>query len=184
VDLTLTQAARLLGKTRRQVEYLIKTGRLAAQKQGGRWVVSDADLPLSPAQRQAKLRKAAGLRGAAEDVLDGSASKAGYSMRDLRAFREALAALQACEASVEAGHPAIALLRRALDSLAVGCHRFDRKSKAQAYGAARDRASLAACALLVQPSSEAEAVVERIEQSLIPTIAGLLRRADREGRTP
>lgn len=185
MDLSLTQAAQRLGKTRRQVEYLIKTGRLAAHKQGGRWVVADADLPLSPGQRQAQARKAAGLRAVAEEVLDTVApTKPRYSMRDLKAFREALAALRACEASVAAGHPAIGLLRQSLDNLAVGCHRFDRRGKAEAYGEARDRASLAACALLVQASPEAEAVVERIEQALIPAIAGLMRRTDRASRTP
>jgi excisionase family DNA binding protein len=179
MDLTLSQAAQLLGKTRRQVEYLIKTGRLPARKPGGRWVVADADLPLSPGQRQAQERKAAGLRAVAEEVLEARAPRPRYSMRDLKAFREGVAALHGCQEGVDPGHPAVALLRQVLDSLAVGCHRYERHSKAQAYGEARDRASLAACALLLEAPPAAEAVVERIEQGLIPAIAGLMRRADR-----
>jgi excisionase family DNA binding protein len=184
VDLTLTQAAQLLGKTRRQVEYLIQTGRLPARKLGGRWVVAEADLPLTPGQREARARKAAALRAVADGVLAGSAPKPRYSMRDLKAFREGEEALRTCGERVDAPHPALDLLRAALDSLAVGCHRFDHRSKAEAYGQARDRASLAACALLVQGPHEAEPVVQRIEQELIPAISGLLRRAERTARAP
>ena len=183
MDLTLTQAAQLLGKTRRQVEYLIKTARLPAKKAGARWVVADADLPLSPAQRQARERKVAALRGVAEEVLGEAAPKTRYSLRDLKAFREGLLAYATGREHLPDNHPALPLLRQALDDLAVGCHRFERRGKAEAYGRARDCASLAACALLVDTAPEGEDLIERIEQALIPAIAGLLRRADRGGGT-
>ncbi|MCC2868226.1 MAG: helix-turn-helix domain-containing protein, partial [Candidatus Accumulibacter phosphatis] len=44
MHLTLEQAAALLGKTRRQVVYMIEQGRLPAQKVGGRWVIERAAL--------------------------------------------------------------------------------------------------------------------------------------------
>lgn len=182
MNLSLTQAAQLLGKTRRQVEYLVKTGRLPAKKEGARWVVADTDLPLSPAQRQARERKAAALHAVAEEVLGEAAPKTRYSLRDLKAFREGLAAHAAAREALPATHPALSLLRRGLDELAVGCHRFERRAKAESYGRARDCASLAACALLVDTPPAGDALVEHIEQALIPAIAGLLRRADRGGR--
>jgi len=181
VDLTLTQAAQLLGKTRRQVEYMIRTARLPARKEGGRWVVKDTDLPLSPGQRQARERKAAALHAVAEEVLGEAAPKTRYSLRDLKAFREGLAAYTAARGALPDTHPALPLLRQALDEVAVGCHRFERRGKAEAYGRARDCASRAACALLVDTLPDGEALIERIEQALIPAIAGLLRRADRGG---
>ena len=47
MQLTLEQAATRLGKSLRQVRYMIKSQRLPAQKVGGRWMVDSADLPLS-----------------------------------------------------------------------------------------------------------------------------------------
>jgi excisionase family DNA binding protein len=179
MDLTLTQAAQLLGKTRRQVEYLIKTGRLPAKKVGTHWVVEDSDLPLSPAQRQAQERKTAALHAVAEEVLGATTPKIRYSLRDLKAFREGLALVTAGRDQLPEAHPALPLLRQALDALAIGCHRFERRGKAEAYGRARDQASLAACALLVDAPPGGEALVAGIEQTLIPAIAGLLRRAER-----
>jgi excisionase family DNA binding protein len=52
MQLTLHQAAAALGKTRRQVQYLIQQGRLPAQKVGGRWYVESADLEADPAAAQ------------------------------------------------------------------------------------------------------------------------------------
>jgi excisionase family DNA binding protein len=180
MNLTLTQTAELLGKTRRQVEYLIKSGRLRAQKQGGRWVVKEADLPLSPGQRQARARKAAALRDAADEALSRAAPKQRYSMRDLKAFQEAAAAFNSCRERVDDTHRALQMLHDTLDDLAIGYHRYDRRGKAEAYGRARDRASLAACTLLVQGPPETEDIVERIEQALIPAISGLMRRTDKQ----
>lgn len=181
MDLSLTQAAQFLGQTRRQVEYLIKTGRLPARKDGARWVVTDTDLPLSPGQRQASERKAAALHAVAEEVLGQGAPRTRYSVLDLKAFREGLAVLADCRAHLPETHPALPLLRQALDDLAVGCHRFDRRGKAEAYGRARDGTSRTVCALLIDAPPGTEALVERLEQTLIPAISGLTRRAERAG---
>jgi len=179
MNLSLTQVAQLLGKTRRQVEYLIKTGRLPATKEGAHWVVADSDLPLSPGQRQARERKGAALHAVAEEVLGQAAPRTRYSLRDLRAFQAGLATLADCRRLLPAEHPALPLLRQALDDLAVGCHRFERRTKAEAYGRARDGASRAVCALFVDPPTGVEPLLEALEQTLIPAISGLMRRADR-----
>ena len=172
----------MLGKTRRQVEYLIKTGRLTARKVGTRWVIDDAELPLSPGQRQARERKASALHGVADEVLQQVAPRTRYSLRDLNAFREALAIFESGRNSLPQDHAALALIRECLDDLAVGCHRFGYRTKADAYSRARDRASLAVCALMVEPHNAAEPLIERLEQTLIPSIAGLLRRTERSTR--
>lgn len=179
MELSLTQAAQLLGKTRRQVEYLIQTGKLTAHKAGGRWRIAEADLPLSPGQREARARRGHGLRDAVDEVLERTAPRARYSMRDLKAFQEARALWVACMTEIEPTHPARGYLRTALEQLALGCHRYDRKDKAAAYNQARDAASLAACALLVDGPDSAQSLVQGIENTLIPAIAGLMRRADR-----
>ncbi len=68
--LTLEQAAEMLGKTRRQVGYLIKTGKLKATKVGGRWRIESADLPASPRREAARQRKQAQLVAVVEDTLE------------------------------------------------------------------------------------------------------------------
>ena len=47
MQLTLDQAATRLGKTARQIRYLIQSERLSAKKVGGRWVIESKDFPLS-----------------------------------------------------------------------------------------------------------------------------------------
>ena len=40
MQLSIQQTASILGKTRRQLLYMIEQGKLPAKKVGGRWVVS------------------------------------------------------------------------------------------------------------------------------------------------
>jgi excisionase family DNA binding protein len=182
MQLTLTQAAQLLGKTRRQVEYLILQGRLPARKVGERWQIEDTDLPLSPGQRQAGRRRADGLRDAAAAVLEAGAPRPRYSMRDLHAFAAARTLWHDSAGILPADHPARTYLRAALDHLARGCHRFEQPDKGAAYHDARDALSLAACALLLDTDESLIALAERIEGDAIPAVAGLLRRTDRKRR--
>jgi len=142
-------------------------------------VVADSDLPLSPAQRQARERKAAALHAVAEEVLGETTPKTRYSLRDLKAFREGLAAFAAGRGQLPETHPALPLLRQALDALAVGCHRFERSAKAEAYREARDVASRAVCALVLDAGEPADALASAIEQELMASLAGLLRRLER-----
>ncbi len=182
MQLSLTQAAQLLGKTRRQVEYLIRQGRLPAKKVGGRWQIDETDLPLSPGRRQAERRRADHLRDAAAEVLDRSAPRPRYSMRDLQAFAAARAIWQDSAGTLAPEQPARPHLRHAIEQLAIGCHRFDNKDKAAAYHAARDALSLAACALLLDGDEALEVLAARIEDEAIPAVAGLMRRAERKRR--
>lgn len=182
VELSLTQAAQLMGKTRRQLEYLIQTGRLDARKDHGRWRIDEAALPLSPEQRAAGARRAQALRDISTEVLNRAVPQTRYSMRDLKAFQAALSLWHDSAPTLSSDHPARAHLRTTLEQLAVGCHRFDRRHKAAAYSAARDAASLSACALLADGAVQPD-WVSRIEDQIIPAIAGLMRRTDRKADT-
>lgn len=174
--LSLTQTAQLLGKTRRQVEYLIRQGRLKAQKTDGRWRIDEADLPLSPGQRQAVRRRADALRDSALDILDRDAPRPAYSMTDLKAFQAAAALRHDAGTDLAPEHPGLSRLHAAIEHLAVGCHRFERADKAQAYHAARDALALAACALHLDPTAAHQTLAQRIETEVIPAVSGLVRR--------
>jgi hypothetical protein len=180
--LSLQQAADRLGKTPRQVRYLIRTGRLTAQKVGGRWVVESADLPLSAGQRAAVERRERQLRAAVEEGLglsDVPQRPPRYSVRDLKAFQVALPLYHRALAALAPDHPAATALREVLGLLTRGCHRFERGAKAEAYREARDAASRAVCELLLEGSGPADELVGAIEQDLMASLAGLLRRLER-----
>jgi hypothetical protein len=182
MQLTIEQAAARLGKSSRQIRYLIKTGRLSAKKFSGVWVIEAEDLPLSAGQVAALERRERQLRSAVEEALDvqrKSERAPRYSVRDLKAFQLALPLFRSSTERFGAEHPAAAALRAVLEHLARGCHRYERSDKADAYRQARDAASLAVCELVLAGRSEADDLVTGIEQDLMSALAGLLRRVDR-----
>ncbi|HRC85320.1 MAG TPA: helix-turn-helix domain-containing protein [Thermoanaerobaculia bacterium] len=93
MNLSLSEAATALGKSERQVRYLIAQGHLPATKQGGRWQVDSSELPLSEGRRQALEGQLGAARTAVERALAPLAKAVGapaerrsFSVRDLEAF--------------------------------------------------------------------------------------------------
>jgi excisionase family DNA binding protein len=184
MQLTLEQAAERLGKSVRQVRYLIQSGVLPATKTGGRWLIAASDLPLSEAQRAAVGRRERALREAVEQGLglEEPAPATRYSVRDLKAFQIALPLYRQGSDLLGSDHAAVAALREQHQGAAQGCHRFDHADKATAYRAGRDAASLAVCELVLTGRDEAEPLIKAIEQDLMAAFSGLLRRLDRRTR--
>lgn len=167
MQLSLEQAAARLGKTERQVRYMIKMKRLRAQKLAGRWIIESDDLPLSQGQIQAAERKERQLRAAVEEGLglpENSQRKPRYALRDMKAFQLALPIQRQALEHLGEEHPATIALREVLEHLAIGCHRFAYSTKAEAYHQARDHASLAVCELVLHGSEEADEIITGIEQ--------------------
>ncbi len=180
--LTLEQAAEQLGKSRRQIRYLINSGKLLASKDGHRWYVDSENLSRSPGQRQADRRKREQLAEVVDEslALPTERSRQRYSVRDLRAFQVCLSIYNDTGAAFGAEHEARHALRRVLEHLARGCHRYGNHNKAAEYSKARDVASDAACALAIEDTQAAGGLLDRVEQDLMAALAGLLRRM--EGR--
>jgi excisionase family DNA binding protein len=181
MKLTLSQAAEQLGKTRRQVRYMIQHGSLEARKDGGRWVVDSETLPLDPPQRAARARRDARLREAAEHAL-GPRPATRWGLRDLKAIAVGVPLYQRCRDLLGEEAPPSQALRASLDLLAIGAHRYTAADKRESYRAARDLVARAAMALVLTPTEGAETLLGEIEQELIPAIAGALRRTERHGR--
>jgi excisionase family DNA binding protein len=178
MKLSIDQAATHLGKSARQVRYLIKTGRLKAQQEGKRWLIDSADLPLTEAQHKAVERKERQLHAAVEEGLGLDAQEARpprFSVRDIKAYQVGMPLRRRCAALLGEEHRAVAALTRSLELLAIGCH-HDGPDKAAAYAEARDYASRALLALLLEQTPEADALAEAIEQELMGPFAGLLKR--------
>lgn len=180
MQLTLQQTAAALGKTLRQVRYLIQEGRLPATKVGGRWAVESADLGTAlPGMSERADRRRAQLRAAIDDALTPGEPARVYSVRDLKAFRIAEPLYRRLRDHLGADHPAALHLRGALAHLGQGCHRFGREEKSAAYRAARDAASLAAVELSIDGDPVRDAALLVLEGELMPALGGLLRRMER-----
>lgn len=181
MELTLKQVAAQLGKSVRQVRYMIQSGTLPARKSPSGWLVDSAALPASPRQGEAAARKQRALRAAVEDVLSApdTPGTRRYSLRNLRAVQVALPIRSACEAALGASHAATQSLYQTIEHIIRGCHRFARGDKAEAYRLARDEASRSTCSLLIDGSEPALRLLDQVEQELLPAISGLLRRQER-----
>ena len=172
MKLTLEQTATRLGKTQRQVLYMIRQGKLSAEKIAGRWFIDATDLPVSERQQTVKERQQHHFQGVLEDALELDNTKRRYSVRDLKAFQITLPLYRAVCAAFAEDHPAARALRRTLEFLARGCHRFERKDKVDAYRAAREEASLAVCELALADSPEAGELLDGLEQDLMRALDG------------
>ena len=186
MDLSLAEAARLLGKSERQVRYLIKTGDLAAQKKDGHWRIRREELPFSERQEAAAQHKAERATRLAMEVLqprDGQQGAARrYSVRELRAYQEGAPLYRELVGATGPAHPAAELLREALMLLACGCHEFQAREKAAFYSRAREQASRAVMALLLEGDEARRGLIDRFEVALLPAIGGLIRQAENRGR--
>jgi len=182
MQLSLDQTAVVLGKSVRQIRYMIQQGKLPAKKVNGRWVVERNALPRQGDQKHAATRRQHALRTAVDSALDIKDDNNSFSITDLRAVTIALPLYQSINRELGVEHAATAQLRKVLDNLSIGCHRFNARDKTEAYQTARDAASLAVCELLLTDSEDAVKLRNTIERELMPAMASLLRRTDRKSR--
>ncbi len=184
MDLSLSEAARLLGKSDRQVRYLIREGKLKARKDSGRWIVRREDLPLSGGQERAAKQKRQRAAQMAEEILrpEGADAKNKYSIRNLRAYREGSEIYRQLTADAGADHAATTGMRESLMLLACGYHEFQAETKADFYARARQEASRVTMALLLEDEEAHREKVERLENGFLPALGGLVNQAEKRGR--
>jgi hypothetical protein len=179
MELSLQQTDDILGKTRRQVLYMIDQGRLPDKKVGGRWVVDRADLQVDAEMKQRTSQKQERFKAVIEDALSPGRERR-YTLRDLKAVQLSTPIYSQPAARGPAWEKVTTYMRECLDQLALGCYRYDRQEKTAAYRAARDAASLACMELLLRTATgQQEPLLDAIEQELMPAFAGLLRRNER-----
>ena len=182
MELSLHEAAAKLGKSERQIRYLIQTQRISARKVKGRWLIdTDSADAASPQKKAAQTRRLEGMRQTVEETLGlpDKPAKSGYSVRDLRAFQTARSLHNEVKALVGEGVPASAELRETLYALTRGCHQFRREAKHHEYSEARRAACNAVTTLLLIDQPKADALADRIESELLRAIGGLLQHCER-----
>lgn len=185
MKLSLTEAARLLGKSPRQLRYLMKTGALKGEKLEGRWVFDESTLPVSPAREKARQVKAEELTAAVHEALEPqlkSARARGYSATDLVAFRTGCALCRDATQKLGASHPAATSLRGSVVALGRACHRFHHREKTEAFALAREEASAAVAHLHIEGTDVARALADAVEKDYLTALVGLLRRQERKDR--
>jgi excisionase family DNA binding protein len=190
VKLSLSQVATLLGKSERQIRYMVKSGRLAATKAGKEWRFETSELPLTDEQRRGLLERAATLTDAVADAVAPAVAAAGdgkrrYSVTDLQAYKVGAPLYRRMVAAWGAEDTAARHLRRCLELLARGCHAFHGRDKRGHYAAAREEAASTVVALLlhVPPDGGREELAEAIEQTMLAPLDSLIRRAERKSRS-
>lgn len=192
MKLSISEAATVLGKSQRQVRYLISQKRLKAAKVGGRWRIESADLPLTETQREAladRLEKARvafekGLAPAGKTV-EGDKDRRHFSVRDLGAFQRGEEIYRQAIEPFGEDEPGCRHLLRALSLLTRGCHTFHPADKASRFLEAREAAATAVAALFLASGPEDDlrrGVAERIEQELIPKLTGLIAMHEKRSR--
>lgn len=185
MELSLEEAATRLGKTVRQVRYMIRKNAVPARKVAGRWMIDSEAVPRSEGQARAAARKHEALRDAVDAALGpqiGTQAPLRYSVHQLKAFQMALPIHRQASERLGPEHPATVAVATTLRHLACGCHRYDREAKLDAYRAARDSASVAVCEAALASNVDAgpvDALTRAIEQEVLPAISGLLRRIER-----
>lgn len=190
MDLTIQEAATLLGRRPRTVRAQVARGDIPGFKKGGQWWIPQANLPLTETQRAALQARAEEVRGAVESALPAAVSlahdKKRWSVTDLEAFCTGRRVLN--ELRTNDQPRAAEELEAGLLALCEGSHLFDPRDKIAALDRARAHISRAAGRLLLTPEATLEdapttphrAWANDLEGELIPALAGLIRRV--EGR--
>ncbi len=194
MELSVREAATLLGRSRRTVRSQLQSGELPGRKRGGRWHIERRDLPLTEAQRVALGARAEKIRQTVEKVLPSrmarSRSQHRRSIADLDAFRlgaRVLAEIRsegAGEALGEARREKVSqLVEEALLDLAEAAQLYDRRLKLEAIHRARAGLARSAAVLLlggeIPPADPVFGWVASLESDVIPAVAGFARWAER-----
>lgn len=192
MNLSVREAATLLGRSPRTVRAQLARGELNGKKKGGRWTIERRALPLTERQREALQTKADGLRQALDEALPSSlATHHGQrtrSLADLDAFRlgaELLGKVRtetAPELDESLRQRVAALLEGSLLALAEAVQQFDRELKRDATRRARAGLAHATALLLLAgplpPGPPVLGWVSALETEVVPAVAGFARWAD------
>jgi excisionase family DNA binding protein len=191
VELSVREAAVVLGRSPRTVRAQLIRGDLPGVKRDGRWRIPKDALPLTERQRRALAAKADSIRAAVDAALPSRAATTPRSripcIDDSEAFRVGCDLLLRFREDVLLCDGVRGRVEGALQEAAVAVHQYDPSLKLAALNRAR-RLLAEAAALLVLASTRQPAATEprvpgglqlAIETELLPVVSRAARRADR-----
>ena len=190
MELSVREAATLMGRSPRTVRAQLARGDLPGVKRDGRWRVDRRHLPLTEAQRQGLQGRADEVRATVDHALSSRiARRAGdrsHSVADLDAFRvgaEVLTSLRAAAPDTfdEATRKrACESLEASLLALSEASLHFDRRAKREALDRCRSQLARTIGLLLLTDHDEAVAGwVRQLEHAMAPAVAGVSSHARR-----
>ncbi|MEM7678310.1 MAG: helix-turn-helix domain-containing protein [Myxococcota bacterium] len=182
--LTLPEAAALIGRSERQIRYLIQQGKLAAKKQGRRWLVDKSALDKMPERRRRHAQRLESMEATVRETLslpaEGENPK--WSVLSMRVVTYARSVHTAVVETFSESHPAAVAAASTVRCLVRGGHAFRPADKLAHYATARTAACDTLTEVLLAPL-ETQALIRQIESDLLPALAGLLRRAEKKQRS-
>ena len=191
MELSIKEAAVLLGRSPRTVRHLAQSGKIPARREGRAWRI-DRDALTANVSDDAERRIAqlhnleSNLRAAVAQVTPKSPSeKKGrvYSIGDLRAFMVGRDVYASLERHADRFEAARADLRRCMRALSDGFHQFHPELKIERFVEARTAAANAIAELMLdEPAGgDVDALhwALRLEDELLGHLRGLIRRAER-----
>lgn len=190
MELSIREAAALLGRSERTVRAQLRSGVLAGHKRGRAWLLPSEQLPLTEVQRRKQERLVGEARSALEQALPERFRREkgeARSVLNFEAFVAGIETLRGHADSLRAGAvDARSALTQALETLAAACHEFDLPARRALLRDARSTLARLVGRLhlesLSDPASDLIALAQRIEQTILPPIGGLLRWIDKTQR--
>jgi len=194
VLLSVKEAATLLEQSPRAVRARLARGDLPGRKRGGRWVIPRSALPLTEAQHRALQARADEIREVVDRALPSrAATRREHKRRSVVDARTFQAAMEARRLLTAAAGEAIPHRARALEAvsegtlcLAEGFHQYAGGVRLEALTRARAAFARAVGLVLLDASlplsGPACAVLEQLEQELMPPLGGSCRQAERAAR--
>lgn len=186
MEVTIREAAPLLGRSPRAVRARVAQGLLPARRVGRTWMIPLEHLPLTAEQRARMLARAEEARSAVDRVLPSRAAvdrdRRHRSAADLAPFAALRTLLADGGNAGPDWTPVHRRFRAALMALAAAAHEFDRRRRAAFLRRARRLLSHATALLLLRVEDEAaRTCCATVEREVLPRIGGLLRWTEREG---
>ncbi len=189
MDVSLQEAATLLGKSTRTLRLWIRAGRLPAKKLGGRWVISKGAVPLSDQQAADLRSRADRVLTAVEEALppdlSGKRGEKRKTLMDVVAFRRGLA----CAQSLPKSSRLSGVRSRFEQGLLAVARAHAAWAPSEKIGELREaRACFAEgqALLLIEtgesPPKETVGLLQKLEEEVIPTLGGMIRWAESLGR--
>ena len=179
MNLSIREAATLLKRSERTLRDQVKRGVIRARKVNNKWVIREADLPLSEDRRLARRAQADAVRGAVEKALH--RRNPPMTIEDMEAFR----AGRAVYFGVVDSRPDVAeVLREGLAQLGIGQHQFEPGTKLAAFRRARAQFARAAAWLRLLPPEDdaARADADTLEADVMPRIGGIMHAIEQRAR--
>jgi len=193
MELSVREAATLMGCSPRTVRAQLARGELPGKKRNGRWRVDRRNLPLTEAQHRVLQEKAQAVRDAVEAALPSRTARRagdrGRSVYDLDAFRAGAEVLRSLRAAGDDDLPeatrrrAEAAIEAALLALSEAVVQFERDLKLAAIRRSRARLARALGLLLIEmgepPREPVLGWVQQLEGEVVPALGGFARWVDR-----